>query len=63
MSDPIVELQVRVAYQDKLIADLEEVVRGFAQRVETLEREMAELRERVADAPEAGPHNQPPPHY
>lgn len=61
--DPVVELEIRAAYQDKLIADLDEVIQGFAARVQRLEREVKELRERVDDGPEAGPHDAAPPHY
>jgi SlyX protein len=60
----IIELEVRVAYQDKVIGDLDEVVRAFADRVQKLERQLEELREAALDgAPETGPANDPPPHY
>ena len=58
----IVDLEVRAAFQDKLIADLDEVLSEFALRVENLERQLQELRE-SADAPPSGPANDPPPHY
>lgn len=61
--DPVVELEIRAAYQDKLMADLDEVVQGFAARVERLEREVKELRERVDDGSDVGPHDAAPPHY
>lgn len=64
MEDRIVELEVRVAYQDKVIADLDEVLRAFTVRVEGLERELAELKQSLRDgAPEIGPANDKPPHY
>ena len=65
MSDPIVELEIRVAFQDKIISDLDEVVRAFAARVEQLERRIAALEERLDSAGElpVGPHDDPPPHY
>ena len=65
MSDSIVELEVRVAYQDKLIADLDEVVRGLGAQVVDLQRKIAELTDRVesgGDLP-PGPHDEAPPHY
>jgi SlyX protein len=61
MEERIVELEVRVAYQDKLLADLDEVVRSFAARVEALERKVKELEE--TSAPQAGPADETPPHY
>ena len=64
MEDRIVELEVRVAYQDKLIGDLDEVIRTFAQRVEVLERELAELKHSLKEgASEIGPADDKPPHY
>lgn len=61
MEERIVELEVRVAYQDKLLADLDEVVRSFAARVEALEREVRELKETAAT--QVGPADETPPHY
>jgi SlyX protein len=64
MEERIVELEIRVAYQDKVIADLDEVVRAFTERVEKLERELEELKETaLAGGPEVGPSDDPPPHY
>lgn len=59
-----VELEERIAYQDRLIQDLDEVVRAFAVRVEALERELTRLRSAVLDASlPSGPAADPPPHY
>ena len=62
MDERLVELEVRIAYQDKLIAELDEVVRSFARRVEVLERQLGELRDSMNSAP-VGPADEPPPHY
>lgn len=59
----VIELEVRMAYQDKLIGDLDEVVRQFSVRVEQLERQVKELRERIDDGADVGPHDEKPPHY
>ena len=58
----VVDLEVRAAYQDKLIDELEEVVREFSARVEKLESLVQELKNSL-DAPPIGPANDPPPHY
>jgi uncharacterized coiled-coil protein SlyX len=59
MSDRIVELEVRIAYQDKLIADLDEVVRDFAGRVQALERDLAELKRTLGNEPSpVGPQDE-----
>ena len=58
----IIDLEVRIAFQEKLIAQLDDVLREFATRVEGLEWQLSELRNSV-DAPPSGPANDPPPHY
>jgi len=64
MEDRLVEREIRVAYQDKSIADLDVVAREFSERTQKLERELAELRATVqATAPDVGPHDDEPPHY
>jgi uncharacterized coiled-coil protein SlyX len=64
MDDRIVELEVRAAYQDKTIADLDEVIRAFTQRVIQLERELVLLKETMkAGVPDVGPQDERPPHY
>lgn len=55
------ELEARIAFQDRTIADLDQVVREFADRVQVLERELRELRETASDA--LGSPDEPPPHY
>tara|TARA_R110002096_G_scaffold44526_13_gene120637 strand:- start:257619 stop:257846 length:228 start_codon:yes stop_codon:yes gene_type:complete len=57
------ELEVRLAYQDHLLAELDGVVRSFALRVERLEHEIAELKESTGASLEVGSGNEPPPHY
>jgi len=60
----ITELEVRIAYQDKTIEDLDGVVRAFTSRVETLERLVKELRESGSHTePPIGAADEPPPHY
>ena len=64
VEDRIVELEVRLAYQDKIIADLDEVVRTFSERVVRLEREIELIKETVkSGGPEVGPQDEKPPHY
>ncbi len=58
----IIDLEVRVAYQDKIIAQLDEVVRELATRIERLEHQVKELRQNANAAP-IGPADDPPPHY
>lgn len=57
----LIDLEIRIAHQDKALAVLDEVVREFALRVQRLERQVGELR-RAAD-PDLGPADDKPPHY
>ena len=61
LGENLTDLEVRVAYQDKIIADLDDVVRTLYSRVEKLEKELRELREGAT--PAIGPAAEPPPHY
>lgn len=64
MDERLIDLEIRLSYQDKIIADLDEVVRAFATRVQTLERELELLKETVKEGvPDVGPQNEKPPHY
>jgi uncharacterized coiled-coil protein SlyX len=58
------DLEIKVAYQDKTIADLEALVRSLGVRIEELARELTQLKEAVR-SPEGppGPANERPPHY
>jgi uncharacterized coiled-coil protein SlyX len=64
LAGAVVDLEVRIAYQDRVIADLDALVRGFATRLDAAERELRQLREALR-SPElpGGPANEPPPHY
>lgn len=64
MSDAqrIEALEVRIAYQNDLCKQLDEVVREFADRVERLEFQLEELKTSIHQDP-IGPHHDPPPHY
>lgn len=59
----LVELEVRIAFQDETISALDEVVREFAARVERLESELGRMRKAMEGLPETGPADDPPPHY
>ena len=59
----MIALETRIAYQDHLLASLDEVLREFTMRVERLEHTVEQLRAAAGDIPDVGPANQPPPHY
>jgi SlyX protein len=66
LSDPrLIDLELRVAHQEKIIGELNEVVTAQWKKIEALERQLRRLGEEMqaigsADAP---PANQKPPHY
>ena len=64
MEERLTDLEIKVAYQDKLIADLDALVRSFGVRLDEMARELKQLKEGVR-SPEGpvGPANEPPPHY
>ena len=66
MSDDerFVELEIKLAYQEDLIAKLDALVRTFGDRLDETARELAQLKQAVR-SPEvpAGPANDKPPHY
>ena len=55
LSERLTDLEVRVAYQDRTLLALDEVVRQLALRVEVLERDLRRLEAQAAtDAAVAG---------
>lgn len=62
--DRLDELEIKLAFQDKLIRDLDALVRAFGDRLDKTERELAQLREalRSPELPLGAP-NEKPPHY
>lgn len=64
LSEQVLELEIRVAYQDRKVAALDEVVRTFTARVEELERQIKEMKAAAKSPAEPiGPAQEPPPHY
>lgn len=61
----VIDLEVKLAYQERLIRDLDKLVREFGDRLTKAERELGELKQSVRAGGEVpmGPANEPPPHY
>ena len=58
------DLEVKLAFQDKLIRELEALVRTFGDRLDAAERELKQLKAGMPTGEAAmGPANEPPPHY
>ena len=64
LADQIIDLEVKLAYQDRLIGDLDQLVRLFGTRLDAQQRELDQLKQSVrsGEAPQ-GPSNEKPPHY
>ena len=62
--DRLDELEIKLAFQDKLIRDLDALVRAFGDRLDKTERELKQLKEAIR-SPELplGPAGEKPPHY
>lgn len=60
----LVDLEIKLAYQERLIGELDALVRTFGARLDAAERELRALKAAMR-SPEAplGPGNEPPPHY
>jgi SlyX protein len=59
------ELEIRIAHQDKIIADLNDIVTSQWKKLEMLERQLRRLGEELEamDSQDAPAANQKPPHY
>ena len=57
-------LEMRIAHQDKTIAEMNDVITSQWRTIDTLQRHVAELREEFRDvAPARTNPEPPPPHY
>jgi SlyX protein len=65
MEERLEDLEVKVAYQDKLIGELDALVRGFGDKLDQALRELKQVKEGVRSGgePSVGPANEKPPHY
>jgi uncharacterized coiled-coil protein SlyX len=57
------DVDVKLAYQERLIRDLDALVREFAARLERVERELREVKAAVPAPLPLGGAGEPPPHY
>lgn len=60
MVDDLIDLEIKLAYQERLIRELDALVRSYVTRLETVERELRELRSAL---PTDVAGNERPPHY
>jgi SlyX protein len=62
--DRLMDLEIKLAYQDRLIRELDALVRTFGAKLDDTQRELKELKQSLK-SPEnpTGPANERPPHY
>jgi SlyX protein len=61
--DRFMDLEIKLAYQERLIKDLDALVRAFGARLDESDRKLEELKSSLGPAVPMGPANEPPPHY
>ncbi|HEY4178544.1 MAG TPA: SlyX family protein [Kofleriaceae bacterium] len=64
LADNVIDLEVKLAYQERLIRELDQLVREFGTRLDTQQRELDQLKQtlRSGEVPQ-GPATEKPPHY
>ncbi|NCG18957.1 MAG: hypothetical protein GWP91_08095 [Rhodobacterales bacterium] len=62
MQERITELEVKVAFQEHQLSELDGVIQTLRHELDGLRRDVQEIREQGEDSESADPH-QPPPHY
>ncbi len=65
LSERIEELEIRSAFQEDLLRDLDEVMRAQADQIDRLQRELISLREQLTQEGEGSNaiEDEKPPHY
>jgi SlyX protein len=64
LAERVEDLEVKLAFQDQLIRELDALVRQFGDRLDAMDREFKQLKQAVqSPEPSLGPANEPPPHY
>lgn len=64
LAERVEDLEVKLAFQDKLIHELDALVRAFGDRLDATQRELEQIKQALrSPEPILGPANEPPPHY
>jgi uncharacterized coiled-coil protein SlyX len=57
------DMDVKLAYQERLIRELDALVRDFGTRLDKAERLLDQIRQALPSPVPLGAANEPPPHY
>jgi uncharacterized coiled-coil protein SlyX len=65
MEDRVENLEIKLAYQERLIGELDSLVRTFGAKLDEVSRELKALKEgvRAGGEPQLGSASEKPPHY
>ena len=64
MEERMTDLEVKIAFVEHHVAQLDELVRKVAGRLDEMQAELASLREQLAEASKLGsPEEEVPPHH
>lgn len=64
LSERMLDLEIKLAFQDRQVRQLDALVRELAGRLEKSERELAQLKDALRSPEEGvGPASETPPHY
>jgi uncharacterized coiled-coil protein SlyX len=63
LDERFLDMDVKLAYQERLIHELDALVRELADRLTKTERELEQLKQSVPRPVPLGAANEPPPHY
>ena len=63
LSDRIDVLETRLTFQDETIETLNKAITAQWQQIDALTRQIAELREQLAETHATDSEQEPPPHY
>lgn len=63
MDERLLEVEIKLAFLEKTVADLDEVLRDTRDALERALRELGTLREQVTPGGKFDPNEEVPPHY
>lgn len=64
VTEQFIDIEVKLAFQERLIRELDALVRELHNRVDTQQRELEQLKQTLRSGePPQGPPTEKPPHY
>lgn len=63
VTEQFIDMEVKLAYQERLIRELDALVREFGTRLDAQARELGQLKQSLLGEDPQGPPSEKPPHY